>query len=374
MARMALPPLAAMVDNSPLAMPQVGLDRADLVFEAFVEGGITRFMAVFWRKEANRVEPVRSARTPFVIWVDELRALYAHAGGAQTDNEADAIGQIAEWGIKGLNAFGSEASAAYYRDDTRYSPYNLATRTPLLREAAARMGFGGPSAFEPWPFKGDGEGTAGYRAAAGLEVNFRTQRVPWQLVQWHWDEAAKAYLRFAGGGPHLDGQSKEQLRFTNVVVMRVPWVVVDEAGHALLDQLGEGPAMVFLDGKAIEGRWAKNERRSRTRFFDTGGSEIAFNRGPIFIEVVGPESLVTVAATVEGLPAILPYEPPSQHAPEPEETQAPAPEPEGTPSPSPSPTVSLTRTATPLPPPSTGTPAPNGSSSLSPSPGTPSGR
>jgi hypothetical protein len=372
-ARKDLLPLAVMVDNSPSAMPQVGLDKADLVFEAFVEGTITRFMAVFWRQEANHVEPVRSARTPFVIWVDELGALYAHAGGAQTDNEANAIGQIAEWGIKDLNAFGSGADGAYYRDGSRYSPYNLVAQTPALREAATGMGFAGPSAVEPWPFKADGQGTSGDPAAAGIEVNFRDYRVPWQLVQWHWDETSKAYLRFEGGGPHLDAESKQQLQFTNVVVMRVPWSVVDESGHALLDQFGEGPASVFLDGRVIDGKWMKKDRAGRTRFFDAAGIEIAFNRGPIFIEVVGPESLVTVSPSVEGLPPIPPYEPPPPYVPEPEETPSPTPTSEASPSPSPGPSPTGVASKTPTPPPaSVATPAPSTSSTIPPSSTAPS--
>jgi len=345
-ARKDLPPLAVMVDNSPAAMPQTGLDKADLVFEAFVEGSITRFMAVFWRQEADHVEPVRSARTPFVIWVTELGALYAHAGGAQTENEANAIGQIAEWGVNDLSAFGSGADSTYYRDGSRYAPYNLVAQTRALREAAKRLGFGGPNTLAAWPFKANDEGTSGSPAAAGIEVNFRQDRVPWQLVQWHWDDATASYLRFEGGGPHLDAESKQQLRFTNVVIMRVPWSVVDENGHVLLDQFGEGPASVFLDGRVVEGKWTKKDRTGRTRYFDAAGREIAFNRGPIFIEVVGPQSLVTVSPTVAGLPAIPPYEPPPVYAPGPDEPGASTPEPVGSPLPSPSPSSSATPAAT----------------------------
>lgn len=373
-ARKDLPPIAVMVDNSPSAMPHSGLDRADLVFEAFVEGAITRFMAVYWRQEAGKIEPVRSARTPFVIWVSELDALYAYAGGANTNNEANAVGQIAEWGLKGLSAFGSGAEAAYHRDTSRYAPYNLVLDTTKLRELAPGLGFAGPGKIEPWLFKDDREGTLTAREAAGIEVNFREYRVPWQLVQWHWDGPTNSYLRFQSGGPHVDAQSKQQLRFKNVVVMRVTWEVVDESGHVLLGQLGEGPATVFLDGKAIEGKWKKDSRTSRTRFYDAGGREIAFNRGPIFIEVVGPESLVTVASEVSGLLPIPPYEPPPQYVPEPptdpEETgtAVPSPTPGATPSATPGASPSPSASASPSPS-ASASPSPGGTVVASPSPG-----
>ncbi|MCE7928451.1 MAG: DUF3048 domain-containing protein [Dehalococcoidia bacterium] len=351
-ARKNLLPLAVMIDNSPSAMPHSGLDRADLVFEAFVEGTITRFMAVFWRQEASFVEPVRSARTPFVIWAGELDALYAYAGGANTDNEANAVGQIAEWGIKGLSAFGSGAEAAYHRDSSRYAPYNLVLDTAKLREIASTMGIAGPAKVEPWLFKDGGEVVPDLPAAAGIEVNFRDYRVPWQLVQWHWDAASGSYLRFQSGGPHVDARSGQQLRFKNIVVMRVNWEVVDESGHVLLGQVGEGPATVFLDGKAIEGKWKKADRTARTRFYTAGGREIAFNRGPIFIEVVGPDSLVTVAPVVKDLPPIPPYEPPPHYVPEPEAgpeetgTATPPASPTSTPGASPSPSASPSPGAT----------------------------
>lgn len=74
--RKDLLPLAVMVDNTTGAYPHTGLDTADLVYEALVEGGITRLMAVDRRLEAAKILPVRSARTPFVIWASELGALY----------------------------------------------------------------------------------------------------------------------------------------------------------------------------------------------------------------------------------------------------------------------------------------------------------
>ncbi len=351
-ARKDLLPIAVMIDNSPSAMPHSGLDRADLVYEAFVEGTITRFMAVYWRQEAPFIEPVRSARTPFVVWVSEIDVLYAYAGGAETSNEANAVGQIAEWGIRGLSAFGSGAEGAYHRDAARYAPHNLVLDTQKLRGIAATLGHKGPPRVEPWLFKDDGEGTSSRPAAAGIEVNFRERRVAWQLVQWHWDPATNSYLRFQAGGPHADAQSKEQLRFKNIVVMQTTWEVVDASAHVLLGQIGEGPATVFLDGKAIEGKWKKADRTARTRFYDAAGSEIAFNRGPIFIEVVGPESLVTVAAEVSGLPPIPPYEPPPQYTPEPEETgtaaptETPTPPGGASPSASPSGTASASPSAT----------------------------
>jgi hypothetical protein len=281
-----------------------------VVYEAFVEGGITRLMAVFWSQEADLIEPVRSARTPFVIWVDELGALYGHAGSAATGTDANAMAQIFEWGILDLNAFTPGPSTAYYRDNERFAPYNLASSTTALREAAARLNFAGPPRTEPWKFKADGEGTAAAPAAGAIQVDFQARPVSWQAIQWRWDDATKSYLRFQFGGPFVDAVSKEQIRAMNVVVMRVPWRVADSSGHVLLEQFGTGEATVYVDGKAIAGTWKKDDRQGRTRFYDANGIEIAFNRGPIWIEVVGPDSAITVTANAADMPPLPPYVPP----------------------------------------------------------------
>ncbi len=368
-ARKDLLPVAVMVDNSPSAYPMAGLDKADLIYEAFVEGGITRFMAVFWRRDAARIEPVRSARTPFVIWADELGALYAHAGGASTDSGANAVGQIYEWRIKDLNAFGSGADSKYYRDQERYAPYNLVAGTAPLREAAGGLGYVGPAEVQPWQFKATGEGTSAATTVLAFEVDFEERRLPSRVIQWRWDAASNSYLRFQSGGPHLDAVTKEQLHFTNVVVMRVPWNVVDEAGHVLLEQFGQGQASIFMDGRKVEATWKKADRKARTRFYDAFGAEMAFNRGPIFIEVLGPASLLMVSETVDGLPPLPEYSPPPPDA-LPPEPAAEEPTPSATPAParssSPSPTASVTPTAgTPAP---SRTPGPMGSSTTAPSP------
>lgn len=308
--RKDLSPLAVMLDNTTGAYPHAGLDRADLVYEAFVEGGLTRFMAVYWRQDAEKILPVRSARTPFVVWVSELNALYGHAGGAITDNEANAVGQIFEWKIRDLNAFTPVSSNAYYRDADRRAPYNLATSTAHLREAAAALGLDGPAVVEPWKFREAGQPLPSGKPAGGIEVDFQGRLYSWQYIQWKWDGAKKRYLRFQFGGPHLDAVSGEQLGFATVIVMRVPGEVVDESGHVLLEQVGSGDATVFTGGQAFEGTWRKESRQGRTRFFDTSGAEIVFERGPIFIEVIGQQSRFGFVPAAGDLPPIPEYVPP----------------------------------------------------------------
>ena len=64
-------PLGVMIENHEEARPQSGLSSADIVYEAVAEGGITRFLAVFYCQDAGVVGPVRSARTYFIDFISE---------------------------------------------------------------------------------------------------------------------------------------------------------------------------------------------------------------------------------------------------------------------------------------------------------------
>lgn len=359
-ARKDLAPLAVMVDNTTGAVPHAGIGEADLVYEAFVEGGITRLMAVFWRQDAEKILPVRSARTPFVVWASELLAQYAHAGGAQTDNDANAVGQVAEWGVPDLNAFSPISSNYYFRDHERSGPYDLATSTTYLREAASQLGFTRTAVPDPWKFREPAAALPKGQPAGGIEVFFNRSLYSWQYIQWKWDSAANRYLRSQFGGPHVDVLTGRQLAFATVIVMEMQASVVDESGHVIYEQLGSGPATVFTGGMAYPGQWKKEKRESRTRFYGGDGNEIIFERGPVFIEAIAQQSSFAFKTSASDLPPMPEFTPPPPGPPpvEPDHdtptpaatataTQPAPPTPTARTTPSPTPAGTPTRTLTP---------------------------
>ena len=98
-------PLGIMIENHQESRPQSGLDSADIVYEAVAEGGITRFLSIFYCQDAGIVGPVRSARTYFLDFISEYgdSPLYTHVGGANTPGPANALGQIEDYGWQGYN-------------------------------------------------------------------------------------------------------------------------------------------------------------------------------------------------------------------------------------------------------------------------------
>lgn len=279
-------PLAVMVDNLPDgARPQFGLDRADIVYELLVEGGITRFMAVYLRQEAERVEPVRSVRTPYLYLAAELGAVIAHVGAAETPGPADAGTQMREWGIRDLDE--PRNPAPFWRDRTRLAPHNAAVSTAALRAEADARGWDVTSPVDPWLFKDDlvvanaSDGVAGRIAFAWTKTPQRAFAVEWQF-----DPEIDGYRRWMGGAPHVDARTGETLSAKNVIVQFDSAEVVDDEGHVIYGSVGSGPAWVFLDSQVIPATWTKPDRESRTRYWDAEGVEIRLNRGPTWVAVL----------------------------------------------------------------------------------------
>lgn len=286
-------PLAVIIDNDPDARPQHGLTEAELVYEALVEGGVTRYLAVFWRNEPDRLGPLRSARVYFLDWAIELDAVFAHAGTAFTEGPADALGQIQQLDVRDLDCLRGSGLLGCERDPGRPAPSDVMVGAGNLWQFAEVFGWAGPPALELWIFKDDTPGV-GETPAEAIEVKFSQGGGGSFAVRWEYDLQFNVYQRFLGGQPHTDAGSGAPIVAKNVVVQFTTLRVLDDADrHVLYGTIGEGAALLFRDGVVIEGTWRKASREERTKFFDAAGNEVAFNRGPTWIEVVPPAGTVT---------------------------------------------------------------------------------
>lgn len=290
-------PLAIMVENHTEARPQSSLDKASVIYEAIAEGGITRFMALFGTYEAEKVGPVRSARPYFVDWAHGYNAYYAHVGG-----NALALDKIISDGILDLDQF--KYSSLYWRDTSRKvsSEHTMYTSTIKLREKATELGYTASKNFSIYRFKDDAKAdpdttvTPTPATAATIDIKFSSANYD---VQYKYDKTTNSYKRFLAGLAHNDAISGNQLNPKNVIVMTVKRTAVvtriNEHGYEM-DNIGEGAAKIFIDGKEIDGKWKKSSRESREIFYDSTGQEITFNRGQFWISVIPPEGTVTATA------------------------------------------------------------------------------
>lgn len=297
-------PLAVMIENHTEARPQSGLTSADIVYEVVAEGGITRLMALYYCNLSDiQVGPVRSARTYYLDWVSEYDALYAHVGGANTPGPADALGQILKYGVKTLNQF-SIGFPVYWRDYQRLghpvaTEHTMYSTTQKLWEVGEKRGWVATDSagvtwdknFVLWKFKDDNGGGN----VSEITVDFWNNQPSYKVV-WNYDSSINSYKRKNGDSEHMDLNNNKQIEAKNIIVQFQRESNANDGYpgnvHLIYGTIGTGKALIFQDGNVLEGKWTKGSRTSRTKFTDSRGKEIEFNRGQIWIQTVPEGSKV----------------------------------------------------------------------------------
>lgn len=307
-------PLGVMIENSVDARPQSGLSGADTIYEAVAEGGITRFLAIFYCQDAGQLGPVRSARTYFIDFVSEYgnSPLYAHVGGANQPGPADALGQLDTYGWTGyndLNQF-SIGFPTFWRDYGRLP--NVATEHTMYSSVDKLLDYAKTNRkltnvdengqvwdtkFVPYTFTDDAPASA--RAVSqSIHLEFWQSAGSDYFVDWTYNPKTNLYARANGGKPHLDKDTGKQLMAKNVVVLEM---IEDNANdgyvandHLLFENKGTGKAVIFKDGQRINGTWEKATRTARTIVRDASGKEVQFDRGLIWFEVLPTDGVLTV--------------------------------------------------------------------------------
>lgn len=284
-------PVAVMVENSPVARPQTGLDKADIVYEVVTEGGITRFMGIYSQEFPSKVGPVRSARSYFIDYLSEYDAFYAHAGGSPT-----ALGRILDYKIKAYphnnDSYHREPKAGVSSEHTLFVDVSK-----IFKFGVEKRGW--PSTYETksWLFKED---LAERKDQGPITINFSS---PTYKVTWKYDKTKNLYLRELAGTPHKDALSGEQLSAKTIITMNVfhganpPYSSGKESEWGMAT-IGQAAMSVFQDGQRINGQWKKPDRKERTRFYNESQQEVQLNRGKIWIEVIPQEGSVSVAEAV----------------------------------------------------------------------------
>ncbi|PIZ64216.1 hypothetical protein CO051_04700 [Candidatus Roizmanbacteria bacterium CG_4_9_14_0_2_um_filter_39_13] len=300
-------PLAIMVQNNVEARPQSGLSSADVVHEVVAEGGITRFLTLFYCENPEIVGSVRSARMYFIQLLQGFgeNPLYAHVGGANTPGPADALGEIKDLGWYQNNDLDQFAVPFpnYWRDYDRLpgraTEHTVYTNTEKLWAFAAKNrdltnvdkdGVEWTEDWEPWTFKGDAK-VEERGTVAKINFGFWDGSLGSDyVVEWKYDKITNTYLRSNGGKPHIDFNTDKQLSSRNVVVAFADESTANDGyehgQHLLYDVIGKGDAIVFQNGFAIEGTWKKPKEVDMMRFYDADGAEIELVAGKIWIEIL----------------------------------------------------------------------------------------
>lgn len=271
--------LTVKIENTPDALPQWGVDQADVVYEEIVNGGITRLAAIFNSQAPAKVGPVRSVRPTDASVVWPLGGIFAYSGGA-----AYAVQSIST--VPRLKLIDeSSAGAAMFRDPTRYAPHNL------YAVAAQLFAFGGAPTPPPALFT--------YRTAkqkvVGATVAAFTVAFPsiypatwtWNTTSLSWDRTLFAQADVTG--THVRESPK------NVIVMWINYVNGIGTMSSYGDLQGTGTAAVFTGGKEIHGTWSRGSSKADIITYQTAsGKQIALTPGQTWVELLNVGANVNV--------------------------------------------------------------------------------
>ncbi len=285
-------PLAIKIQNVTVARPQYGLPEADIVYEHLTEAGITRFTAVYLCQEVEKIGSTRSAR-----FIDlEIPAMYqslmafsgTSAGLYPKFLNADFYDREFCYGW-GLHPEG------FYRDRELREQgvpieHTLFADPAKIWEIATELGINERQDLQGMHFSAEPPQEG--EPATHIRIPYPHRDM---VVDYRYDSEQGVYLRWDGNMPHLDAASGEQISVTNVIVIYANHVDTDiyedepRRNHPSVQiQLwGTGPAVIFRDGLAFEGLWARPKREEMVVFRDvTGQIPIPLRPGNIWIQLV----------------------------------------------------------------------------------------
>lgn len=279
------PSIAAKIDNHPAARPQVSLETADIVFEELVEGGLTRYLAVWHSRVPAELGPIRSVRPMDPDIATAFGGIIAYSGGQQRF-----IDLMEATGLH--NAIhGQEATAdTIYRTSDRISPHNVVVAAQQLVAEHADL------AAPVRQFDYSGVGAAPSAVLGGTVTStFDLAFSPESARSWAWDAQRAAWARSQDGALDLDS-ADVPYSAANVVVLRVPVTVEQDIPKTEL--IGSGEAWVASGGSTVHASWSKLSAADRIVLVDDAGAPILLSPGTTWVELVPLQGSVGLPAPV----------------------------------------------------------------------------
>ncbi len=287
-------PIAVMTPNEKNAVPHYNLSQASIIYEAPVEGNMTRMMALYegWNK-LDKIGNIRSMRTYYIYWSFEWDAIQVHFGGPYYINDL-----IAQSTTQNVNGNSGTYSKAFFRSTDRNAPHNAYANGADLYETVQDVGYSlsyrGLADEDHFQFTNKNEPntleqySTGARNATHIDMS---ACYPVTRCYFDYNEEDGLYYRSqhlsgAEDGPHIDAVTGEQLAFKNIIIQ-----------NTYTEDLGDGYLVMkchdttrtgwyFTEGKGIRITWKKTSDYGATRYYDMNGDEIVLNTGKTMICIV----------------------------------------------------------------------------------------
>lgn len=285
-------------------VPQHGISNASIIYEAPVEGRITRLMAFFEDYDGlDKIGPVRSSRDYYVYEAMAYDSIYCNWGLAvpyvasvinsdRIDNisvKLDGIdvgfggGADDPFG-RGLNpGYSSEFTssmniAGYEKGVEKLNYAKTYQEHGRFQQAFTFADEGYIATYESYP-----DATVIYPGGTTSNSGGYGHRSGDSAIRFEYNPEDHLYYRYQYGAPQVDADNNEQLAVTNVVFKVCHGEVRDDHDYLAFGIHGTGTAYVFTNGKVIQGTWKRESDYAPNIFYDADGKEVVFNQGKTWI-------------------------------------------------------------------------------------------
>jgi len=283
------PALCIKIENSVDARPQLGLDSADIVFEEVVEGGITRFMAVFQSTFPAKVEPVRSLRPMDPPLAKPFGCALVFSGGQRAFLTA-----AQKSGVKLI--YQDRGDSGFSRDPKRGAPHNVLGDTKSFLSQAASAKLSAPSSMFSYPELGQTTSiVSGGKWAKKLDLKMSYSSDP----HWTWNSNAGLWYRYEYDKPAML-QNKKQITAVNIVALSVTLYNTpykDPAGTPVPETkiVGSGTGVLASAGRTMPIKWSKASDGEQITLTDASGNPVTLMPGNTWVELVPTTGTIKVS-------------------------------------------------------------------------------
>jgi hypothetical protein len=275
--------MAIMLNNRGVAQPQLGISKADIIYETLVEGGITRMLAIYQDiSGVGVIGSVRSARHYYLDIAQGHDAVYIHAGGSP-----QAYNAIAARGIENIDGVNGGRHQIFYRDQDRRKnmgyEHSMVTTSELMQQHLPTYGIRlehGDNYEYAMKFS-DSAAIDGGEPATDITVTFSGAK----STSFSYDESEGAYRVSQYNKAYTDGNDGSQLTVANILVLEadISRISGDSEGRMDIKLSGSGAGCYINGGKATNIKWAKKDAESQFTYALEDGEELVMGRGRIYV-------------------------------------------------------------------------------------------
>ncbi len=270
-------PLAIMMSNDKEALPQYGINRAGVVYEAPVEGTMNRYLSIMEEyDDLERIGSVRSCRTYYVYFAREFDAIYAHYG------QSTFAKPYLKY-IDNINGIEGTGGAAFFRSSDRKAPHNAYASYDGIQKAIEALGYDqeydedyeGHYQFAELGETaelGGGDVQDAYRVSVAYRYNS-----PW--FEYHEEDGL--HYRYQYGAAH-EG-SEGQIAVKNLIIQFCPASYYASTDYRNINVQGDHYGYFVTGGQAESISWKKESEFGLTHYYDSNGEEIVLNNGKTWV-------------------------------------------------------------------------------------------